>query len=219
MAGGKSAKKKKRSIPHGHYCYVCGEHKADGVGLPAYEDTLVIVETEQLKIRRLHISDIGALFSIMKKHEVMYAWEHGFSRSETRKWMNRQLSSYNKDGYGYFAVISKDSGKLIGQVGLINSELLDEPIVEIGYIFDDSVWGYGYAVEAARACVDLAFNRFDVDKLYATIRPENEASVKVAEKLGMQRTGQYIKTYQDKEMPHDIYMLEKNKNLIIQENS
>ena len=94
---------------------------------------------------------------------------------------------------------------------MINSELLDEPIVEIGYIFDDSVWGHGYAVEAARACVDLAFNRFGFDKLYATIRSENDASVKVAVKLGMQRTGQYIKTYQDKEMPHDIYVLEKNK--------
>jgi len=58
----------------------------------------------------------------------------------------------------------------------------------------------------------LAFNRFDVEKLYATIRPENEASVKVATKLGMQKTGQYVKIYQDKEMPHDIYMLERTKS-------
>ena len=66
-----------------------------------------------------------------------------------------------------------------------------------------------YAIEAARACVDLAFKRFGVEKLYATIRPENEASVKVAVKLGMQKTGQYIKGYQGKDMPHDIYVLEK----------
>jgi len=188
---------------------IVAEYKADGIKLPAYEDTLIIAETERLKIRRFHRSDFDALFFIMKKTEVMYAWEHGFSRSETRKWLNRQLTRYHKDGYGYFAVIAKDSGKLIGQAGLINSELHDEPIVEIGYIFDDSVWGHGYALEAVRACTDLAITRFDIDKLYATIRPENEASVKVALKLGMQRIGQYIKTYQDKEMPHDIYMLEK----------
>jgi len=184
---------------------------AGGIELPAYENTLIIAETKRLKIRRFNRLDFDALFSIMKKPEVMYAWEHGFSRSETRKWMNRQHTCYHKDGYGYFAVISKDSGKLIGQAGLINSELHDEPIVEIGYIFDDSVWGHGYALEAVRACVGLAFNQFDIDKLYATIRPKNEASVKVAIKLGMQRTGQYIKTYQDKEMPHDIYVLEKNE--------
>ena len=185
------------------------EYKAGGIELPTYEDTLIIVETERLKIRQLNSIDMDAMFSMMKKPEVMYAWEHGFSRSETRKWLNRQYTRYHKDGYGYYAVISKESGRLIGQAGLITSELHDEPIVEIGYIFDDSVWGHGYAIEAARACVALAFNRFGIEKLYATIRPENEASVKVAVKLGMQKTGQYIKVYRDKEMPHDIYELEK----------
>jgi len=183
--------------------------KVDGVELPTYEDTLILTETERLIIRRLNKTDMYALFSIIKKPEVMYAWEHGFNKSETRKWLDRQLIRYREDGYGYFAVISKETDKLIGQAGLINSELHGEPIVEIGYIFDDSVWGHGYAIEAAHACVDLAFNRFDVEKLYATIRPENESSVNVAFKLGMRKTGQYIKTYLGKEMPHDIYMLEK----------
>jgi len=152
---------------------------------------------------------MDAIFSIMKKPGVMYAWEHGFCKKEARQWMNRQLTRYHKDGYGYFAIISKASGKLIGQAGLIRSELNGVDIVEIGYIFDDSVWGQGYAIEAARACVDLAIHRFGIGKLYATIRPENEASVKVAVKLGMKKTGQYTKIYQDKEMPHDIYVLEK----------
>ena len=181
----------------------------DGIELPKYEDKLILAETERLKIRRLNKTDMDALFSMMKKPEVMYAWEHGFNRSETKKWLDRQLTRYREDGYGYFAVISKGTDKLIGQTGLINSELYDEPIVEIGYIFDDSVWGHGYAIEAARACVDLAFSRFDVEKLYATIRPENESSVNVAVKLGMRKTGQYTKTYQGKEMPHDIYDLKK----------
>ena len=91
----------------------------------------------------------------------------------------------------------------------MKSELGGENIIEVGYIFDDSIWGQGYAIEAARACADLAFNRFDINKLYATIRPENEASAKVAVKLGMKKTGSYVKIYRDKEMPHDIYMIDK----------
>jgi len=77
--------------------------------------------------------------------------------------------------------------------------------VEIGYIFDDSVWGQGYATEAARACVDLAFHEFGLEQVYATNRPKNKASVRLAERLGMQKVGEYLKTYHDKEMPHDIY--------------
>ena len=202
-----------RSAFDGIVARIVKEYKDDGIALPTYEDTLLVAETKRLRIRRLNNTDMDALFAIMKKPEVMYAWEHGFSRGDTRKWINRQLTRYRKDGYGYFAVISKESGKLIGQAGILKSELDGEDIVEVGYIFDDSVWGHGYAIEAARACVDLAFDRFGVDKLYATIRPENEASVKVAVKLGMKKIGIYVKIYQDKEMPHDIYMIERAKVL------
>jgi len=179
--------------------------------LLSYEDTLFITETERLKIRQLNMSDLDVLFKMMQKPEVMYAWEHSFNKRETREWLNQQLTRYQQDGYGYFAVLLKDSGKMIGQAGLLRSELDGESIVEVGYIFDDSAWGQGYAIEAAYACADLAFSRFGVGKLYATIRPENEASVKVAMKLGMKKTGSYVKIYQDKEMPHDIYVLESIK--------
>jgi RimJ/RimL family protein N-acetyltransferase len=142
----------------------------------------------------------------------MYAWEAGFNKKETRKWLNHQLARYRNDGYGYFAVSFKRGGKLIGQVGLMKTEINGDEITEIGYIFNNKYWGMGYAIEAARACVDLAFNQFGLERVYATIRPENTASVKVTERLGMMKTGQYIKVYQDKEMPHDIYMLEKSSS-------
>ena len=169
-----------------------------------------IIETTRLVIRQLNESDLTVLYEIMRKPVVMYAWEHGFSEDEVYDWISYQKTRYQNDGYGYFAVISKETGELIGQAGLLVNKLNSEPIVEIGYIFDDAVWNNGYAIEAARACVTIAFQRFGIDKLYATIRPENEASAKVAIKLGMQKIGQYIKTYQGKEMPHDIYVMEKS---------
>lgn len=184
------------------------ELKAEGIELPTFIETLLVVETERLRIRRFYKADLIPLWEMMKKPEVMYAWESGFKKSEVRKWLNRQYTRYQKDGYGYFAVILKETGRLIGQAGLMKSDINGEPVVEIGYIFDDTVWGNGYALEAARACVDLAFHRVGLNRLYATIRPENEASVKLAEKLGMRKTGELVKTYQGKEMPHAIYVLD-----------
>ncbi|MDL2232166.1 GNAT family N-acetyltransferase [Ruminococcaceae bacterium OttesenSCG-928-L11] len=186
---------------------IVAELKVDGIELPTFMETLTVVETDRLIIRRLYKTDLAALWAFMKKPEVMYAWEHGFKRSAARKWLNRQYTRYHKDGFGYFAVTLKDSGRLIGQAGLMKSEVEGEAVTEIGYIFDNSVWGQGYAVEAARACVDLAFNRFGLDKLYATIRPENTTSVRLAEKLGMRKVGRYTKIYEGKEMSHDIYIL------------
>ena len=60
---------------------------------------------------------------MMKKAEVMYAWEAGFSKGETRKWLNRQRSSYHKNGFGYYAVTLKDSDTLIGQAVLYRLRL------------------------------------------------------------------------------------------------
>lgn len=91
--------------------------------------------------------------------------------------------------------------------------IADESVTELGYIFNNTVWGKGYAIETAYACVDLAFNQLGVDKLYATIRPKNVSSVKVAEKLGMRKIDEYVKVYNDKEMPHDIFVLENIKSL------
>jgi len=189
------------------------ELKADGLELTTFADSLFVVETERLIIRRFYEFDLESLWAgIMRKTEVMYAWEAGFNKKETRKWLNHQLARYRDDGYGYFAVTLKRGGKLIGQAGLIKTEINGDEVTEIGYIFNNKYWGKGYAIEAARACVDLAFNQFGLERIYATIRPENTASVKVAERLGMRKTGQYIKVYQDKEMPHDIYMLEKSSS-------
>ena len=91
----------------------------------------------------------------------------------------------------------------------MKTEIGGDEVTEIGYIFNNKYWGKGYAIEAARACVDLAFNQYGLDRVYATIRPENEPSVKLALKLGMRKVGETVKRHNDKDMPHDIYLLEK----------
>lgn len=73
-----------------------------------------------------------------------------------RKWINRQLTRYRKDGFGYFAVILKENGTLIGQAGLMRSTINGNEAVELGYILDNEYWHNGYGTEAARACLEYA---------------------------------------------------------------
>ena len=166
-----------------------------------------ILKTKRLNIRYFTPNDLNSLHDIMKKTEVMYAWEHGFTKTETKKWLDNQILRYKNDGYGYFAVMLNN--KLIGQTGLGKSEINGETITELGYIFDNSVWGQGYAFEAAKACLDLAFNKYGIDKLYCTIRPENITSANLAIKLGMSKIGEYVKIYDGREMLHLIFGMEK----------
>lgn len=130
-----------------------------------------------------------------------------FSFAQTRDWIKKQIKRYKDDGYGYFAVIREDDGKLVGQAGIMDSDLDGDPITELGYIFDNEVWGNGYASEAAKALVDFAFDESGLDCLFCTIRPNNTASIRVARRLGFKRTGEYTKIYNGKEMPHLIYKL------------
>lgn len=188
------------------------EWKEDGFEIKTYSESLVIMKTERLIIRRITRKDMDALLAIMGKPEVMYAWEHGFTKKDVRKWINRQLTRYRKDGFGYYAIILKESGTLIGQAGLMKSTINGNETVELGYILDNTYWNNGYGIEAARACLEYAFYELDMKTVCCSIRPENKASIRVAEKLGMTLCGNHIILYNEKEMPHLIYSIEHREN-------
>lgn len=185
------------------------EWEEDSMEIKTYSESLVVMETERLLIRKITRKDMDALLAIMGKPEVMYAWEHGFAKKEVRKWINRQLTRYHKDGFGYYAVLLKESGTLIGQAGLMKSTINGNEVVELGYILDNTYWHNGYGIEAARACLKYAFERLNLKTVHCSIRPENEASIRMAEKLGMSLCSRHIVIYNEKEMPHLIYEIKQ----------
>ena len=87
----------------------------------------------------------------------MYAYEGAFSYSEVQEWLDRQIRRYQKWGFGLWAVILKETGGMIGQCGLTMQPWKEEEVLEIGYLFNRRFWHKGYAVEAARACKQYAF--------------------------------------------------------------
>ena len=185
------------------------EWKDDGLEIKTYAESLTIMETERLVIRKITRKDTDALLALMGKSEVMYAWEHGFDKKEVRQWVNRQFSRYRKDGCGYFALVLKDGGKLIGQAGLMKSVINGNEAVELGYILDNAYWHNGYATEAARRCLRYAFEKLGLQEVYCSIRPENTSSIRVAEAIAMKPCGSHTIIYNGKEMPHLLYKTEK----------
>ena len=108
-----------------------------------------------------------------------------FDRESTRAWLDRQITAYSTRGYALWIVEDRASGTFLGTAGptLQIVEEVDE--VEIGWHTRPGRKGEGIAPEAAVAARDWAFANLDVDHVISLVRPENLASVRVAEKIGM----------------------------------
>lgn len=166
---------------------------------------MIILETPRLYLRKIQTDDFAALCLILQDIDVMYAWEHAFSDEEVAQWIEENTMRYERDGYSYWAVIEKTSDELIGVTGLISEQVDDESYIGVGYIYNKAYWGNGYALEAASASVDYAFDVLHLDEITAQIRLENEASKNLAEKLGMSVKKQFIRHYKKKDIPHLLY--------------
>lgn len=164
-----------------------------------------ILETERLYLRELQETDFSAISAILQNEAVMYAWEHAFSTEEVKAWIAENIMRYKRDGFSYWAVIIKASNELIGVAGILLEKVDNENHIGIGYIFNNTYWGRGYALEAAFACVDYAFNTLGFNIITAQIRPTNAASIRVAEKLSMTVMRSFIRKYRGKNIPHLLY--------------
>lgn len=90
----------------------------------------MILETKRLVLREMRQSDFQDLAEILQNPKVMYAYEHDFSDNDVQIWLNRQIERYKKYGFGLWAIILKETKKMIGQAGLTmqpykNTEVLD----------------------------------------------------------------------------------------------
>lgn len=90
--------------------------------------------------------------------------------------------------FGYWAVVEKQSGSFIGELGFadfkrdIDPRMRDVP--ELGWAFASRVHGQGFATEAVRAVVAWGDAHFETNRTVCLIDPENLASIRVAEKCG-----------------------------------
>jgi RimJ/RimL family protein N-acetyltransferase len=93
------------------------------------------------------------------------------------------MKSYEKNGFGLYLIILKETSESIGMCGLIRREKLED--VDIGYALLPKFWFKGYAFEAAQATKAYAKEVIGLKRIVAIVDPANQGSIRVLEKIGL----------------------------------
>lgn len=153
-----------------------------------------LFKTERLVVRQFQPADIDVFAALCADPQVMRYVGDGTTlpRSEVARWIQVCQERYERRGYGTSAVFEKATGDFIGYCGVVRPSGND--FDELIYVYHVQSWGKGYATEASRAMLAYVFEKSTLDKIYATIHPDNGPSIKVADKLGMKFEKQELDT-------------------------
>lgn len=150
-----------------------------------------MIETERLLLREYIPEDFDAIYEILSDPETMQHYPAPFSEERVRGWITRNLENYRKYGFGLWAVVLKQTGKLIGDCGITIQNIDGELLPEIGYHIHKSLWRQGYGKEAAGACRDWFFTHTDYNAVYSYMKYTNVGSYSTAVANGMKRIKEY----------------------------
>lgn len=143
------------------------------------------IETDRLILRHLTIADALELFRTVGDPTVMRYWEGGEDKSikSTEQRIIEIENHWKTHGFGDWGIIEKESDGLIGFSGL--HYIADMAEVNIGYVLKKSKWRQGFGVETCQAVLDVGFRELGLPVIVTVIWPENIASIKLAERLGL----------------------------------
>ena len=144
---------------------------------------IIIADTERLILRRYEKKDLQDLFEYLSDVEVVkYEPYKAFTLDKTKEDLEWRIGTDEM-----IAVELKDSHKMIGNVYMGKREF---EALEIGYVFNQAYWGYGYAAESCKALIQQAFSN-GVHRVHAECDPDNKRSWKLLEALGFQREAHF----------------------------
>ena len=151
----------------------------------------IVLETPRLLLREFLLSDAEDMYALNSNWEVVqYTGDTSFESLEAAREFLRNYDPYSKTGMGRWLVIRKSDQACLGWCGL---KWHEGDWVDLGYRFFKKYWKNGYAWESAIYCISHGFFKLDLDEIFATVVPENIASVRLLEKLGFK----YLKDVED----------------------
>jgi ribosomal-protein-alanine N-acetyltransferase len=151
------------------------------------ETPAVILETKRLLFRRLVMDDLDHLFALYRDPEIRKYFPDGvLNLEETKEELEWFLNGHPEHPeLGLWATIYKKTGQFIGRCGLLPWEIDGKLEIEIAYLLDKAFWQQGLATEAAQGILQYAFTKLNLSRLICLMDPDNIASQKVAERVGM----------------------------------
>ncbi|WP_250460320.1 GNAT family N-acetyltransferase [Microbulbifer litoralis] len=163
---------------------------------------LIEPQTERLLLRQWRDADREPFAALCADPQVMEYFPSTLDRAASDAAVDRQIAHIDANGWGFWAVERREDGAFIGFVGLKHApaELPFAPCVEIGWRLAREYWGRGYAVEAARESVRVAFNELQLAEIVSFTVTQNAPSRKVMERLQMREMPQ---TFEHPLLPAD----------------
>lgn len=149
------------------------------------------IETERLVLRPWRKDDFRPYHALLQHPDVhRHFGPKPMAVEECWRRLLAAVGGWQFNGFGTWAAELKDSGQLVGNVGLftawrgLDPEFGEEP--EMGWIFAAETHGQGLASEACRAVLDWAEASLEPTPIWAIIAPANIPSIKLAERLGFE---------------------------------
>ncbi len=143
------------------------------------------LSTERLEIRAWRPGDRPALERMVADGDMMRHLTHGraWSIDEVDEFLQRQAAQLTAHGVCMGPLVLRGSTDVVGVAGIQPLDLPGE--YELGWWVWKAYWGLGYASEAGRALRAFAAEQMGLSRVFAVIDPDNAASIRVAEKIGM----------------------------------
>lgn len=166
------------------------------------------METKRLILRELHDTDMEAIIAMLGSPTVMRLLFGGspMTALEARAFIDENFY-FGRENCGIGVLCEKEGGLCVGFAGLLPCRYLNENDYEIGVALQENAQGKGFATEIGLTQIAYGFKNLHVDRLLALAHPENTASFRAFEKLGMKFL-QMIET--DKRGPRCIYGINRN---------
>ncbi|MFY9826877.1 MAG: GNAT family N-acetyltransferase [Thermoanaerobaculia bacterium] len=142
------------------------------------------LETERLRLRSFRQGDIDDYAALNADPEVLRYLSSGGPWERERAWRHMAflIGHWQLVGAGMWAVEQRETRTFVGMAGFAHPE--GWAGFELAWTLVRRWWGHGYATEAARAALDYAFTVLKRDRVISLIHPENQSSIRVAERLG-----------------------------------
>ena len=160
---------------------------------------MIVLETERLRLRKLTIDDAEFILELLNEPSFLrFIGDRGVRNLEdaAQYILNRLVASYERNGFGLYLVELKQDGIPIGISGLVKRDTL--PDADIGFAFLPAYWSKGYALESAASVMKYARETLRLDRILAITNPDNEASAKLLDKIGL-RFERMIKLSEDED--------------------
>lgn len=151
------------------------------------------LRTNRLLLRQFRNTDLEPLIAMGQDPVVMKHFVTLMSREETEAMYGRIKDRWEKSGFGVFAIEIPGEVEFAGFIGFTipKFETSFTPCIEILWRLIPAAHNNGYCTEAAKACIDWGFKEKKFTEILAFAVPQNMASWKVMEKIGMQHVGEF----------------------------